>query len=161
MNDAAAGGQWMPAQVGVTGNRTGDEPGRGVEPEGSGDDAFGQFQAGQIGVGGRVSVQDGVGLGVQPLLDLGVVGQQVQGPGQGTGRRLRPGQEDGEDRAAVRVDRGLGRVFRITPGPRRPARHLAALSHHPSTPSTRVMLRLAMHRTGRRGLIRADPKDTP
>ncbi|GAB1334162.1 hypothetical protein ACE1SV_07520 [Streptomyces sp. E-15] len=37
----------------------------------------------------------------------------------------------------------------------------AALSDHPSTPGTRVILRLAMHRTGRRGLIRPDPNETP
>lgn len=62
---------------------------------------------------------------------------------------------------AAGAPRGLGRVFRISPGPRRLARHLAALSHHPRTPSPRALLRLAMHRTRRRGLIRADPKDTP
>ncbi|MER7397855.1 Sir2 family NAD-dependent protein deacetylase [Streptomyces sp. NPDC000151] len=56
---------------------------------------------------------------------------------------------------------GLGRVFRIIPGPRRLAQHLAALSHHPRTPSPRATLRLAMHRTRRRDLVRADPKDTP
>ncbi len=55
----------------------------------------------------------------------------------------------------------LGGFVWISPGPRRPARHLAALSDHPSTPSTRVILRLAMHRTGRRGLIRPDPNETP
>ncbi|MFD5412862.1 protein kinase domain-containing protein [Streptomyces nojiriensis] len=54
----------------------------------------------------------------------------------------------------------LGRLFRILPGPARPARHLAALSGHSSTSSTRVPLRLAMHRTGRPGLIRQDPKET-
>ncbi|MHA5051016.1 hypothetical protein [Streptomyces sp. SD15] len=66
-------------------------------------------------------------------------------------RRDEPGQ-------AARLPGG---VVWITPGPRRLARHLAALSPHPSTPSTRVMLRLAMHRTRRRGLIRGDPNDTP
>ncbi|OKJ42715.1 hypothetical protein AMK22_07820 [Streptomyces sp. CB01580] len=35
---------------------------------------------------------------------------------------------------------------------RRPARHLATLPHHPSTSRTRAILRLAMHRTGRREL---------
>ncbi|MFI1447326.1 histidine phosphatase family protein [Streptomyces virginiae] len=54
----------------------------------------------------------------------------------------------------------LGRLFRILPGPARPARHLAALSGHSSTSSTRVPLRLAMHRTGRPGLDRQDPKET-
>ncbi|MFJ6373050.1 histidine phosphatase family protein [Streptomyces virginiae] len=54
----------------------------------------------------------------------------------------------------------LGRLFRILPGPARPARHLAALSGHSSTSSTRAPLRLAMHRTGRPGLTRQDPKET-
>ncbi|MFB6996080.1 histidine phosphatase family protein [Streptomyces virginiae] len=63
----------------------------------------------------------------------------------------------------------LGRLFRILPGPARPARHLIPqtpsggtprLSGHSSTSSTRVPLRLAMHRTGRPGLTRQDPKET-
>ncbi|WP_330461032.1 nitronate monooxygenase [Streptomyces sp. NBC_00820] len=55
----------------------------------------------------------------------------------------------------------LGGVVWVSSGPRRPARHLAALSDQPSTSSTRQILRLARHRTGRRGLIRPDPNDTP
>ncbi|WP_434976119.1 histidine phosphatase family protein [Streptomyces virginiae] len=59
----------------------------------------------------------------------------------------------------------LGRLFRILPGPARPARHLipqtpSGGTGHSSTSSTRVPLRLAMHRTGRPGLDRQDPKET-
>ncbi|MFI6347486.1 hypothetical protein [Streptomyces sp. NPDC050560] len=42
--------------------------------------------------------------------------------------------------------RELGRVVRIFAGVRRQLRHLAALSDRPRTPSTRTILRLAMHR---------------
>ncbi|MFG2976599.1 hypothetical protein ACGFYY_26900, partial [Streptomyces sp. NPDC048331] len=43
------------------------------------------------------------------------------------------------DRTDLRRDQvlALGRLFRILPGPARPARHLAALSGHPSTSGTR------------------------
>lgn len=75
VREAGAGGEWVPAQVGVMGDCAGEEPALGVQPEGFVDDAFGQFQTGQIGVGGRVSAQDGVDLGVQPLLELGVARQ--------------------------------------------------------------------------------------
>ncbi|MFE5863948.1 aspartyl/asparaginyl beta-hydroxylase domain-containing protein [Streptomyces virginiae] len=69
----------------------------------------------------------------------------------------------------LRLPAGLGRLFRILPGPARPARHLIPqtpsggtprLSGHSSTSSTRAPLRLAMHRTGRPGLTRQDPKET-
>lgn len=47
--------------------------------------------------------------------------------------------------------RELGRLFRILPGPRRPAPHLAALPGHPSTSSTREPRQRAeaRHRTTR------------
>ncbi|MBP2034928.1 hypothetical protein J2Z77_000712 [Streptomyces avidinii] len=62
--------------------------------------------------------------------------------------------------SAVQGCRPVGRLFRILPGPRRPAPHPAALSGRPSTPTTRAPLRLAGHGTGRRGLGRQDPKET-
>ncbi|MGX1270251.1 cysteine synthase [Streptomyces phaeoluteigriseus] len=49
----------------------------------------------------------------------------------------------------------------LPPGARRPTRHLAAVSDHPSTSSTRATLRLAAHRAGRRAPIRRDGPGTP
>jgi NAD(P)-dependent dehydrogenase (short-subunit alcohol dehydrogenase family) len=60
----------------------------------------------------------------------------------------------------LETTRALGRVVWISAGSRALARTLAALSAHPSRPTTRVSLRLAIARTGPRALIRADPNDT-
>ncbi|MFE7569913.1 hypothetical protein ACFU76_23605, partial [Streptomyces sp. NPDC057539] len=58
-----------------------------------------------------------------------------------TGREL-PGRACGCFQE-VHVAPQLGRVFKVPPARRRPARTLAALSDHPSTSSTGETLRLA------------------
>ncbi|WP_371618346.1 hypothetical protein [Streptomyces sp. NBC_00454] len=65
-----------------------------------------------------------------------------------TARRVRPGVALWTITTATGA---LGRLFRILPGPRRPAPHLAALPGHPSTSSTRVTRQRgeARHRTTR------------
>ncbi|AJC56349.1 hypothetical protein GZL_03763 [Streptomyces sp. 769] len=47
------------------------------------------------------------------------------------------------------------------PGPRRLARHFAALPKRPDSSAIRTLRRLAMHRTRRRGLSDPDPPDRP
>lgn len=66
--------------MGVDDGGAGEQPGGWVQAQGLGEDAAGQRQLGQVLVRRGTAVEDGVDLGVQPLFDVGMLGQKVQRP---------------------------------------------------------------------------------
>jgi hypothetical protein len=75
-----------------------DGVGRRVEPHGFGDDGARVRQRGEVLDAGRArrgaAAEDGCELVVQPALDVGVLGEEIPGPGERVRRRLVAGEEE-------------------------------------------------------------------
>jgi hypothetical protein len=95
--EVGARAQLVPAECGVLGDHTGEEPGRRVQPQHFGDDAAGQRQPRDVLRAGGAPGQDGVDLVVQPVGDMGVTVEQVERPGQDARRGLGAGEEERDD----------------------------------------------------------------
>ncbi|WP_318836435.1 hypothetical protein [Actinomadura rudentiformis] len=76
LDEPHAVGEVVAAQAGA-GDRTGQQPGRWVQAEVSVMMRPVSSQFGKVVLGGRPGAEDGVDLGVQPLLDVGVPGEQM------------------------------------------------------------------------------------
>ncbi len=77
----------------------GDHPGGRVEAQRLVDHRAGPGERGQVAPAGRAGRQ-GVELGGEPLLHAGVLGEQVQGPGEARGDRLVAGDDEGDELVA-------------------------------------------------------------